>query len=42
LLEPGELKRFFDGLEEIESVEGLVEAGTTRAWLAGLAARRAG
>jgi SAM-dependent methyltransferase len=40
LLESGELPRLFEGLDAIESVEGLVESGTTRAWLAGLVARR--
>jgi SAM-dependent methyltransferase len=40
LLESGELKRLFAGLEEIDSVEGLVESGKTRAWMAGLVARR--
>jgi tellurite methyltransferase len=42
LLEPRELPRLFPGLAVVESVEGLVGSGTSRAWLAGLVARRAG
>ena len=42
LLEPGELPRLFAALEPIESIEGLVEAGTTCAWLADLVARKPG
>ncbi len=40
LLESGELPRLFKGLAVIESAEGLAESPTTRAWLAGLVARR--
>ena len=40
LLETGELPRLFAGLQPLASVEGLVEAGSRRDWLAGLVARK--
>jgi hypothetical protein len=42
LLESGELPRLFPELAVVESVEGRVGTGTSRAWLAGLVARKAG
>ena len=42
LLAPGELRRLFADLAVVESVEGLVGSGTSRAWLAGLVARQSG
>jgi hypothetical protein len=40
LLETGELPQLFAGLQPLGSIEGLVESGARRDWLAGLVARK--
>jgi SAM-dependent methyltransferase len=42
LLKTGELPHLFAGLQPLASIEGLVETGARRDWLAGLVARKAG